>query len=1011
MHTTIQQLPTTKEQGDMFEWFCYLFLKEREEYEEVWLQKDIPHSVGKKLKLGSSDYGVDLLVKDKYGRYAGVQCKWRSDSTKTLRWSGDKLANTFAHGTLDRYVIFSNADRVDAHTQMQIGNKLITFLYNALSELDAEKFANYRRILQKKPPKPKTYTPRPHQKKAIENVVAGLKKEDRGKLILPCGSGKTLTAFWIKEKIKPKRTLVLVPSLSLLRQTKEEWREQQRALPYFCVCSEKDIDINYKDDIPNNTPSDIGSTGIGVFRDRKEIQKQLKKQKGAVVIFATYQSADKLKGIPFDLAICDEAHKTATKKKSNFAFIHDDKNIPCKKRLYMTATPRVTGNIKEGKGDKDNITEYIADMNNEKDFGKELYRMSFKEAIDQGILCDYKIILAETTEKAAKEVKKGNAISEESLYHIYNQTARKYKVRKAITFHGSIQQAQDFEEKLQKEKVNAYHINGKQNTSEWARILKEFAEHTKKSLITNARCLTEGIDVPTIDMVYFCSRRTSKIDIVQIVGRALRKAQDKKYGYVLIPIVHKKEKQMTKEYQQATYEDDYKEVIAVLRALQDHDDRLAEEIHLRYLKKQNQNRNSIIQAQDINITKEITIAAQDIRPYILRKATPSHFLPFEEARTFVHTLGLKNQKEWREYTKSGKKPDDIPAGPGNTYKDEGWKGYGDWLGTGRVADQHKVFRPFKKARVYVQELGLKNEMEWREYAKSGKKPDDIPANPRGTYKDRGWKSWGDWLGTKSGFDGTLLPFKEARTFVHTLRLKNSKEWVDYAKSGKKPDDIPAGPARVYKDQGWKGVGDWLGTGTIAPRDKVYRPFKEARAYVHALGLKNVKEWKEYTKSEKKPDDIPASPQGTYKDEGWKGWGDWLGTGMIANFNKEYRPFKEARTFVHALGLKSQKEWGEYAKSEKKPDDIPASPHGTYKDKGWKGYGDWLGTGRVADKHKVFRPFKEARSYVHKLNLKSGKGWREYAKSGKKPDDIPATPRGTYKDKGWEGMGDWLRKQK
>jgi len=136
-------------------------------------------------------------------------------------------------------------------------------------------------------------------------------------------------------------------------------------------------------------------------------------------------------------------------------------------------------------------------------------------------------------------------------------------------------------------------------------------------------------------------------------------------------------------------------------------------------------------------------------------------------------------------------------------------------------------------------------------------------------------------------------------------------------------------------------------------------------------------------------------------------GDWLGTGRIATHNMKFRTFKDARVHVHKLNLKSGVEWVNYTKSGKKPDDIPAGPESVYKDKGWKGMGDWIGTGRIANQDKKFRTFKDARAYVHKLNLKSVKEWKNYNRSGEKPDDIPANPNKTYKDQGWKGMGDWL----
>jgi hypothetical protein len=193
----------------------------------------------------------------------------------------------------------------------------------------------------------------------------------------------------------------------------------------------------------------------------------------------------------------------------------------------------------------------------------------------------------------------------------------------------------------------------------------------------------------------------------------------------------------------------------------------------------------------------------------------------------VRGLGLKSQKEWRDYYKSGKKLADIPNVPHRgVYAEDGWAGMGDWLGTGR---RRGGWQSFKKARAFVRSLGLKSVAEWHAYCKSGKKPDDIPVAPRLTYLNEGWADWGDWLGT--GRLATHLrqyrSFDDARTFVRGLSLKSQAEWTSYNRSGKKPDDIPANPNQVYAKDGWAGMGDWLGTGTVAaPRREL-----EARTVV------------------------------------------------------------------------------------------------------------------------------------------------------------------------------------
>jgi hypothetical protein len=373
----------------------------------------------------------------------------------------------------------------------------------------------------------------------------------------------------------------------------------------------------------------------------------------------------------------------------------------------------------------------------------------------------------------------------------------------------------------------------------------------------------------------------------------------------------------------------------------------------------------------------------------------------------VHRLSLKSQDEWKSYCKSGKKPPDIPKAPHVVYANDGWTSWGDWFGTGFVHRALRRYRPFKKARAYAHGLDLKSADEWRDYCASGKLPADIPTNPNRQYADTGWISWGDWLGVVLRRRGGWRPFKQARAFAHGLDLESEHEWRKFSKSDKKPNDIPATPSSVYAEMGWAGWGDWLGTRRIAYRLRQYRSFTEARAFAHSLKLKSQKEWFEYCKLGTKPADIPHSPQQHYREAGWVGWGDWLGTGAVAPRSRQYRSFTEARAFAHSLGLKSGTEWVNYCKSGKKPHDIPADPRKVYAEVGWSGMGDWLGTGRVADRLREYREFKKARAFVRRLRLNSRDEWLAYCKSGKKPDDIPTVPNQTYAKSGWLGMGDWL----
>jgi len=242
-------------------------------------------------------------------------------------------------------------------------------------------------------------------------------------------------------------------------------------------------------------------------------------------------------------------------------------------------------------------------------------------------------------------------------------------------------------------------------------------------------------------------------------------------------------------------------------------------------------------------------------------------------------------------------------------------------------------------------------------------------------------------------------FDDARAFAKTLGLKGQVEWHTFSKSGGRPQDIPSSPDKFYKDD-WKGWGDWLGTGIVANSGRSFRAFEEAREIVRREGLSSGKDYRFYCRSGKKPKDIPTNPPRTYKQK-WKGWGDFLGTGRIADQNKQYQSFVEAKNFVRTLALKSEDEWRHYCKSGLKPEDIPARPDNTYRDL-WKGMGDLLGTNFVAFRNRRYQSFEEAKKLVHTLHLISVKEWQKYCNSGRKPENIAADPASFTKVTGKAG---------
>jgi hypothetical protein len=370
---------------------------------------------------------------------------------------------------------------------------------------------------------------------------------------------------------------------------------------------------------------------------------------------------------------------------------------------------------------------------------------------------------------------------------------------------------------------------------------------------------------------------------------------------------------------------------------------------------------------------------------------------FTEGRAYVQGLELKSTKKWWAWSKSGQRPSDIPASPERTYRDVGWISWNDWLGNGK---ERVAWKSFTEARALARGLELKGQQAWWAFNKSGQRPSDIPGRPDQAYRNDGWISWPDWLGT-AGNKVAPLPFTVGRAYVRKLELKTHKEWQAWSKSGQRPSNIPSLPSRTYRDDGWISWNDWLGYGEGRVLAKDMLPFTVARAYARGLELKSQKGWKAWKKSGQRPSDIPAHPDQMYSDAGWISYPDWLGNG------KQYDmlPFTEGRAFARRLGLKGQRGWKEWSKSEQRPSDIPGRPDRVYRDDGWVSWPDWLGNGKA--RNTVALPFAVGRAYVRKLKLRSWKEWQAWSKSGQRPSNIPSLPSRTYRDDGWISMPDWL----
>jgi superfamily II DNA or RNA helicase len=1023
--------------GKVFERLTQLYLQTKPEYQtslkEVWLLADIPVGVRRKLpNLPKSDEGIDLVAETRSGEFWAFQCKYKSDKDTALTvrelTTFTNLAFNSCGGHFARALVVHSTNK-PVRKHKLLGNTTEIGLQRWL-ELSKEEWRLFHAKLANKPVRPKQRSPRPHQQKAIADAAEHFlkHKKTRGKLLMPCGTGKSLTAFWIAQSLHSRITLVVVPSLSLLKQSVEDWTREQVAqnpssLPeWLCVCSDQSVGNVTKDEFVES----VYDIGLPVTTDLQEVREFLgRKTQGQRIVFVTYQSspifakAARLAKARIDFAVFDEAHKTAGEKSKAFSTLLFDENIRIQRRMFMTATERVA---KSGSSDE------VVSMDDPDIYGECIHRLSFKNAIHAkpSIISDYKILTVFVTQR---EIKK--AILEQSFISdagfgleavdarqvaaaiALRKSYREFGIKHAVSFHRSIRAASDFADlqcrlnglRSLKPKIDCFHISSKKSAGERTELLTEFAG-SQRSLITNAKCLTEGVDVPAIDCVLFADPKQSTIDIVQAAGRALRPFSGKDYGYIMLPIIVP-DGVGFEEFADST---DFQAIAKVIASLSTQDERIAEEF--RVSRESKARRESIIRFSGevpVGMNVRLDNFAAAVSAKVWERVGRVNWRPFDKAREYARNLDLKSSTEWRAFAKSTECPPDIPFSPDSVYRNSGWLSYGDWLGTGEIATFLRQYRPFEEARSFVRKLKLSFQADWYSFIRNGGLPADVPSNPNVVYRASGWTNMGDWLGTGRIADQLrkYRCFEDARKFARGLNLTSQKEWFAFAKTKRRPVDIPANPRSTYANKGWISMGDWLGSHTVAPHLRKYRPFGEAREFARGLRLTNQKQWFAFTKTGHLPIDIPANPNQTYKDHGWNGYGDWIGTGEIAPRLRRFRSFVDAREFARNLNLKSKTAWFDFIKSKRLPSDIPTNPSSAYREVGWSGYGDWLGTGTVAMHRREYLAFNSARAYVRKLKLKSEHEWRLFTKSGSLPDGIPATPAKVYNGKGWLSMGDWL----
>jgi superfamily II DNA or RNA helicase len=1016
-----------KAKGDAFELLVKLHLtldpKYRTQLQHVWNVREVPREIAERLRLPAQDEGIDLVAETTDGAYWAVQCKYRHDEDHSLNVRELATFTSLCFGHCRGFelgLVCTTADRF-SHRLTKYTERLAFQAGDVWRSLGQGFFKAARAALAGRVPQLSAKDPRPHQRVAIQRATRyfDAKKNSRGKLIMPCGTGKSLTAFWIAERLRARKILVAVPSIALVRQTLDVWSKEFLARGvrprWIAVCSDESVG-DVRSDAVAVLVQDLG---VRVHTDPVEVKSwlALHRDRDVTVVFTTYQSgraaaaAARTAGFVFDLGIMDEAHRTVGRHDSPFAHLLHDHNVRIKRRVFMTATERYF----KGSGPRDGI----ASMDAPELYGAAFHQLSFKKAIEQrpAILSDYTVLTVVVNRRDIRRLiedrrfvrPKGEGWNVDTEARTFaaaialRRAMAEHPIQHTVTFHSKVKRAREFAAVQAQLAAGipgttdaaVFHVSGAMPTSVRERHLAAFLR-ARRAVVTNARCLTEGVDLPMIDGVLFADPRQSRIDIVQAVGRALRPAPGKDRGYVVVPVLLDDGARG-----ESATESAYHQIIDVLGALAANDERIVE--YLRVITQGKKWQGPPIIEADLPVGIEIDAAefARAVELRVWKRLAQLSWRGFPEARAYVRQLGLRSQQEWFAWARSKHRPADIPSDPYAVYRNDGWLGLGDWLGTGSVATRDREYRTFEHARVFVRALGLRNQAEWIAYTKSGRKPDDIPATPNAVYAEGGWLGFGDWLGTGRRRE-RWRSFAEARRFARKLGLTTVAEWTRFASSPDRPPDIPVTPWQVYAKAGWIGIGDWLGTGRAYKQG--WRGFAEARAFVRGLRLKNNREWREYAASDRRPGDIPASPERIYAGSGWAGYGDWLGSGRLRTYG--WRTFESARDFARKLGLRSLEEWRAFAASSAKPNDIPAAPWRTYRAIGWVGIADWLGV-RRRPRGEGWRSYGDAQAFVATLGLSTVAEWREYAKSDARPVDIPTNPNTAYHGCGWTDWPGWL----
>ena len=1042
---------SNKEKGDHFEYFCKLFFLFDNKWDNLiknsWLLNNTPLEIKEKLNIPNIDIGIDIVLETFDKKFYAVQCKYRSNINNEISWK--ELSTFFGltfgiSGKFKKGIFISNT--INPNKKVDGCKNVINVLYHTLKETSINTFILIKNFLMKEKYKKIIFEPRNYQNEIINKAINYFKNNDKGRLYMPCGTGKTLVCYWIYEKLNLNNVCIAVPSLYLLSQVYNTWSEMINNRKYLLIGS--DAEIKEQPDI-----------GLILTTDKEEIQKFLIKNNKYIII-TTYQSSDILCSVltenkmKLDMCIYDEAHKTVGNSNRTFSSLLNNE-LKIKKRLFTTATEKIYKGINNLSDDDDDEFNILS-MDDKNIYGDIIYTYSLKKAIEDMHLCDYRIVCPLINKQCFKSMLKENKyvidknLCKDEIEMRYYMSAylvcrciKNYGLKHILTFNNTNANANKFYKllqnfiKLMKIKCNCYYLTGESNMKKRKKVVNDFI-NSETSIISSARIFTEGVDIKEVDCVCFVDNKISVIDIIQSIGRCLRKSDDKKLGNILLPSVI----EFNKENENIFDNNDFITIKAVLKSIGTTDDRITDEF-------------IISDGKRINGTnKKFNIDVKDIEKY---SDIEIDFNKFENNfETIIcdrwgKVIWEKRLKEVKNYivkynerpSTHDKKQEIKKLGYWISNQQNKYKKKNDIMKNKEIRNKWKKF--VEEYRVYF----MTNEEAWNNILKEVKKYiDKYNERPSRNDKNQEIKKLGYWINTQQNNykkKNDIMKNKEIRKkwekFIEDYEkyfLSNEEAWNNILKEIKNYiNKYNKRPSQYDKEQNIKKLSKWISTqqknykkkSCIMSNKEIRKKWKKFIIEYGKYFLSNKEAWNNILKEVKKYiDKHNKRPSCMSKKQEIKKLGSWIITQQnnykkksFMMSNKEIR--KKWEKFIEDYEkyfISNEETWNNILNEVKKYiDKHNKRPPESSKKQEIKKLGKWLSHQQENYKKKRFiminkeirKKWKKFIKEYEKYFLSNEETWKNILKEVKKYiDKNNKRPSTIDKNQKIKKIGQWLSHQ-